>query len=163
MDKKLLLIPLFFIFYLLFKKRNMRLSKNFTLQEFQESDTARKYGIINLIPQKYVPNIQKLVDNVLQPARDWVNMTVIITSGYRSQKLIEALKKEGYNVSPNTQHAYGMAADLTCNDNAKLFNFIKDNLFFDQLIWEGGDDTQPEWVHVSYRDGKNRNQVLKIQ
>ena len=45
--------------------------------------------------------------------------------------------------------------------NLEIFNYIRYNLDFDQLIWEEGDDQSPAWVHVSYSAKQNRNQVLK--
>lgn len=57
----------------------------------------------------------------------------------------------------------GRAVDITTENNKKVFDFIRNNLTFDQLIWEEGDDNQPAWIHVSYREGNNRNQVLRYR
>lgn len=145
--------------YKLSKSKQTMISKNFSYEEFEKSNTAKEQGIDNKIPDNLKPNISALVKNVLQPARDWINNPINISSGYRSKKLNTAIG----GVS-NSQHLEGEAADIVTSDNAKLFNYIKNNLQFDQLIWEYGDSSQPEWIHVSYkRDGNNRNQVLTIK
>jgi len=165
MKKEYIISGIFLMILVLFLKRKkiyQMLSKNFTLFEFEQSETATKYGIKNTIPEKYKENIKLLTENVLQPARDYLNIPIQITSGYRSPELIKKLKVDGYNVSSTTQHATGKAADLVTTDNKKLFDFIKNNLEFDQLIYEGGTSLQPLWVHVSYNKGKNRNQVLSL-
>lgn len=148
--------------YLTSNLLNTKLSKNFSIREFSSSDTADKYNLLNSIPVKAQYNIKALVKNILQPTRDFLGFPLRISSGYRSKKLIEALIKEGYDVAENTQHGKGYAVDLVSEDNAKIFNYIKENLDFDQLIWERGNRNQPEWVHVSFKTNGNRNQVLYL-
>jgi zinc D-Ala-D-Ala carboxypeptidase len=134
----------------------MKLSKNFSLAEFIKSNVA----IINLIGN--TPNDQQiraikiLCEKVLQPARDGLGFALEISSGFRSEELNIHI-----GGATNSQHMKGEAADLNCQDNAKLFHFIKDNLPFDQLIWEMGNDEQPDWVHVSFTTGQLRGQVLR--
>ena len=132
------------------------LSKNFALEEFTRSTTANREGISNQPGPAEVANISALVLNVLQPLRDAVGFPINITSGYRSPQLNAAI-----GGATNSQHLKGQAADLVSQDNAKLFNYIMTNLPFDQLIWEAGNDDQPEWVHVSYKPSFNRKQVLR--
>jgi len=95
---------------------------------------------------------------VLQPLRDAMGEVILITSGYRS---------ESYNLKIggryNSQHLKAQAADFKCNRIRASFDWIKDNLIFDQLIWEGGDDHAPAWIHVSYNRIKNRNMVLYLR
>jgi hypothetical protein len=85
-----------------------------------------------------------------------------ISSGYRSEALNKFIKG-----SSSSQHCKGEAIDIDMDGsssgvtNADVYNFIKDNLEFDQLIWEFGTDKNPDWVHVSYTKGKNRKQKLK--
>jgi len=82
---------------------------------------------------------------------------IFISSGYRSPHLNISIG--GISTS---QHCKGEALDLDADGyNYKLFNYIFENLDFDQLIWEFGDDKNPAWVHVSYKIDENRNQVLK--
>jgi hypothetical protein len=85
-----------------------------------------------------------------------------ISSGYRSKELNDAI-----GGSQTSQHSKGQAIDIDMDgssngvSNADVYNFIKDNLEFDQLIWEFGTDKNPDWVHVSYVNGPNRKQKLK--
>jgi len=132
------------------------LSKNFALEEFTRSTTANKKGISNQPGPAEIANLAALVQNVLQPLRDAVGFPINITSGYRSPMLNQAI-----GGATNSQHTKGQAADLVSQDNAKLFNTIMTTLPFDQLIWEAGNDSQPEWVHVSFKPSFNRKQVLK--
>lgn len=134
----------------------MQLSKDFNLSEFTRSKTAIKKDIDNMPNPKEQKAIQHLVDTVLQPVRSQIGMVISVTSGFRSKELNEIIG--GANGS---QHTKGEAADLECNDNARLFNHIRANCQFDQLIWEFGDTNQPDWVHVSVVDGKNRREVLR--
>jgi hypothetical protein len=127
-------------------------TKNFTLQEL----TATKTGLPNALPKHLEPNLRALAENVLQPTRDALG-PLKVTSGYRSPAT--NAKVGG---SKTSQHVQAQAADLKFDGgNDVLFHWIKDNLDFDQLIWEFGSDTAPSWVHVSYSNTKNRKQILK--
>jgi hypothetical protein len=133
----------------------MQITENFTLEELVQSKTATTKGIDNTAPPAAFHALVALCKNVLQPARNAIG-NIQVTSGYRCPKLNKIV---GGSVS--SQHVKGEAADLVCEDKAKLFNYIKDNLVFDQLIWENGTDSQPAWVHVSYSMTHNRKQVLR--
>jgi hypothetical protein len=105
-------------------------------------------------------NFKKLAENVFQPIREHFGVPIHISSGYRSAALNKAV-----GGSASSQHCTGEAIDIdmdgTSITNAQIFNFIKDNLNFDQMIWEFGTDTNPDWVHVSYEStGKQRKQIL---
>jgi hypothetical protein len=127
-------------------------TKNFTLQEL----TATKTGLPNALPKHLEANLRALAEKVLQPTRDALG-AVKVTSAYRSPAVNS--KVGGAKTS---QHVQGQAADLKCEaGNEVLFNWIRDNLDFDQLIWEFGTDKAPSWVHVSYSNTKNRKQILK--
>ena len=136
-----------------------RISKNFTLEEFTASDTAKAKGISNIPSTQQVANLCAMVHHVLQPLRDAMGQEIKIGSGYRCPRLNTAVG----GVS-NSQHLNGEAADL-CIDGDKLkgkrwFDWIKSHCKFDQLIWEHNAKGN-YWVHVSYRiDGKNRRQVI---
>ena len=127
----------------------MRLTKDFTLKEL----CVTKTGIHNEPNAIQIEALRELALNVLQPARDALGV-IRVTSGFRNPKVNAAIKG-----SRSSQHMKGEAADLQCEDNAALFNFIKE-LEFDQLIWEFGDKEQPDWVHVSFAK-KNRKEILK--
>lgn len=128
--------------------------KYFTLSEL----TATTTGLPNQPGVAETKNLETLVKKVLDPIREIMGIPIIVTSGFRS---FAVNKKVGG--AATSQHLRGEAADLICADNKKLYSAIMDNLEFDQLIWEKGNDNQPAWVHVSYRHGFNRKQVLRIK
>lgn len=130
----------------------MKLGKYFSLSEL----TVTNSGLENNPSAKEIGCLTELVKNILDPARELLDDQILVNSGYRSPMVN---RKIGGAVS--SQHVLGQAADLKCDDNAKLFNLIRKNLPFDQLIWEGGDDNQPAWVHVSY-SSRNRREVLRM-
>lgn len=137
----------------------VRLSKNFTLAELCASDTAKAKGIKNEPGTQEIVNLTALCTKVLQPLRDWWGREVKIGSGYRCQKLNAAV-----GGVKNSQHMSGQAADLCIDGDMakgrKWFDYIKDHMEFDQLIWEHNAKGS-YWVHVSYRsDGKNRRQYI---
>ena len=137
----------------------VRLSKNFTLQEFTKSQTALRQGIDNTPGEEHLANATQLFRNVVQRVRDKFGVTVI-NSGYRGPKLNEAV-----GGSSKSQHCKGEAADIECpgTPNAELAEWIRDNLVFDQLILEFYTPGIPDsgWVHVSYKaDGDNRGSIL---
>ena len=129
----------------------MNLSKNFTLAELTKTST----GLSNDLPKHLEENLQALVDNVLQPARDALG-AIVVTSAYRSPEV--NVKIGG---SKTSQHCLAQAADLRFKGgNDVLFNWLKENTDFDQLIWEFGTDDAPSWVHISYSP-RHRKQILK--
>lgn len=134
--------------------------KYFTIEELTASSTARLRGIANIPSEEHKDNLEVLINNVLDKVREWYGKPITVTSGYRSFNLNNAI-----NGSKTSQHSKGQAADIVGQssvDNASLFNYIKNNLAFDQLIWEKGDDLNPAWVHVSFSPN-NRKQVLKTK
>ena len=136
----------------------MKLSKNVTLQEMVHSYTAVKKGLLNEPNEAQIENLRILCENVLQPLRDALG-PIYISSGFRSVELNTAI-----GGSSSSQHCAlkGAASDIDMGKrNAEVFNYIKDHLVWDQMIWEFGDDENPSWVHVSYNEGHNRKQILK--
>lgn len=139
----------------------MQLSKNLVLSEVTSSNTAKRKGISNMPTPEHIENFKKLAENVFQPIREHFDVPIKISSGYRSAALNKAI-----GGASSSQHCSGEAIDIdmdsTSITNAQVFNYIKDNLVFDQLIWEFGTDKNPDWVHVSYEStGKQRKQILK--
>ena len=131
----------------------MNLSKHVTLAEFQDSLTATTHGINNKMNESQIASAKLLCENVFEPLRIHLNTPIAISSAYRSVQLNKMIKG-----SLSSQHCKGEAMDLQIGSNG--FNFIKNKLQFDQLIWEFGNDENPSWVHVSY-SSRNRGQVLK--
>ena len=139
----------------------MQLSKNLALAEVIRSETAKRKGISNMPTPQHIENFKKLAENVFQPIREHFGVPIHISSGYRSKALNTAV-----GGSLSSQHCSGEAIDIdmdgTSITNKQIFDFIKENLNFDQMIWEFGTDTNPDWVHVSYESsGKQRKQILK--
>lgn len=139
----------------------MQLSKNLSLAEVIRSETAKRKGISNMPTEAHIENFKLLAEKVFQPIREHFAVPIHISSGYRSKALNESIKG-----SSTSQHCSGEAIDIDMDGtditNAQIFNYIKDNLEFDQLIWEFGTDTNPDWVHVSYEStGKQRKMILK--
>ena len=140
----------------------MKLSENLTLAEVVKSQTATRLGLSNAPTIEHMENLKAVAKCIFQPIRDHFGKPIAITSGYRSKVLNAAI-----GGSLRSQHSLGQALDLDADvfgdlTNADIFYFVKDNLEYDQLIWEFGDDEQPDWVHVSYKkEGNNRYQNLK--
>jgi zinc D-Ala-D-Ala carboxypeptidase len=131
----------------------MNLSAHVTLAEFENSPTATTHGINNKMSLSQIESAKLLCENVFEPLRIHLNIPIKISSGYRSPQLNKMIKG-----SLSSQHCKAEAMDIKID--AKGFHFIKDKLDFDQLIWEFGNDENPQWVHVSYSK-RNRKQVLK--
>ena len=130
----------------------MKISKNFTIQEFIVTNT----GLSNQLTSEALANIEYLAKKLLQPLRDDYGKPIRITSGYRSVDVNKAV-----GGSPTSQHTKGQAVDIVADDNKALFDLIKSNFEFDQLIWEYGTDKQPAWVHVSIKKTGNRRQIMR--
>jgi len=137
----------------------MIITKNLTLEELIHSNTAKAKGIDNSPTNEHLRNLIEIANNIFQPLRDGIGKPIRISSGYRSEKLNKAV-----GGSKTSQHNKGQALDLVATPgftNKDIFDYIKKHLEFDQMIWEFGNDKNPDWVHVSYNKGKNRKQVLK--
>jgi hypothetical protein len=132
----------------------MNLSAHVPLAEFENSPTATTHGINNKMSESQIASAKLLCENVFEPLRIHLNIPIKISSGFRCVQLNKMIKG-----SSTSQHTKGEAMDIKID--AKGFHFIKDKLEFDQLIWEFGNDDNPQWVHVSYKKGRNRKQVLK--
>ena len=140
----------------------MKLSKNLSLAEVTKSTTAKRLGIDNTPDDWTTENLRKVAENVFQPIRDAFKCPIYVSSGYRGPELNRAI-----GGSLRSQHMEGRALDLDADvfgrcTNGEIFRYILNNLTFDQLIWEFGDEDNPDWVHVSYvHDGVNRGRCLK--
>ncbi len=139
----------------------MKLSAHFDLAEFTRSESAKRHGVSNEPTPEHEANLKVLCEKVLEPVRIFNEGPLNISSGYRSKNLNHFI-----GGSLSSQHCEGKAADIDMDgmsgkSNKQIFDYIKDNLEFDQLIFEFGTQDKPDWVHVSYNAGKNRKQVLR--
>lgn len=141
----------------------MQISKHLRLAEITRSDAAKRNGIDNTPTAEHLENFKLLADKVFEPIREHFKTPIFISSGYRSKALNDFMKGS----SSTSQHCKGQAIDIDMDGstgevtNRMVFDFIKNKLDFDQLIWEFGTDFNPDWVHVSYAKGANRKQILK--
>ena len=137
-----------------------KISKHISFKEATHSNYAKQFKITNKPKPEHIINMKILAEKVFEPLREWVGSPIKVNSMFRSEKLNTALKG-----SYTSSHLDGKAIDITSIDgktNLEMFHYIKDNLDFDQLIWEYG--TEPKWLHVSYENEKdNRKQVLVIK
>ena len=138
-----------------------KISKNISYKEGVYSITADRLGLENKPTEEHLANMKEVAKKVFQPLRTWVNAPIKINSFYRSPELNKAI-----GGSSKSQHCKGQAMDIDDTyghaTNADMFMYIRENLDFDQMIWEFGDDKNPNWVHVSYVSPEdNRNRCLK--
>ena len=139
----------------------MNLSYHLTLEEATKSATAIRKGIYNLPADEHLAALVNTANKVFEPIRNHFNVPIGISSGYRSDALNEAI-----GGSKRSQHSKGEALDIDADiyggiTNKQIFDFVKDNMEFNQLIWEFGTDNEPNWVHVGLKHfGTQRNQIL---
>jgi hypothetical protein len=139
----------------------VNISKHISYKEATRSATALRLGIENTPNEYELQNMEIIAKKVFEPLREAVDAPIKINSFFRSEKLNKAIGGSG-----KSQHCQGRAIDIDdvygSVSNAYMFYYIKDNLDFDQLIWEFGSDANPDWVHVSYVDeDSNRKRCLK--
>lgn len=141
----------------------MKLSEHLDLSEVTRSESAKRKGISNIPTEAHIANFKLLAEKIFEPIRNYFRCPIIISSGYRSKELNAAI-----GGSATSQHCSGEAIDIDMGGtpngvtNRMVFDYIKDNLSFDQLIYEFGDSNNPDWVHVSYEStGEQRKQVLR--
>lgn len=134
----------------------MNLSKHVTIAEFERSETAINRGINNSMNEWEIERAKLVCENCFEPIRTKVGAPIRINSGFRSGALNRAI-----GGSTTSQHSLGEAIDLDLHDR-NLFEWIIDNVEFDQLIAEGGTENRFDWFHISYRKGRLRKQVLRM-
>jgi zinc D-Ala-D-Ala carboxypeptidase len=143
----------------------MQLTTNFSLEELCRSESAKRLGISNAPNATETEALKLLAENILQPLRNHFG-PISISSGFRSQALNAATPGS----AKNSQHSKGEAADIDMDNiktnvtNAMVFDYIHKFMNYDQLIWEYGTDTNPDWVHVSFSAaGTQRKQALRCK
>jgi len=138
-----------------------RISRHISYKEGVYSTTAQRLGLKNDPDEYQRANMEVLAENIFEPLRIWVGGPIKINSFFRGPELNKAI-----GGSSKSQHCEGRAIDIDDTyghkTNAEMYHWIKENLDFDQMIWEFGDDKNPNWVHVSYvSSDSNRNRCLK--
>ena len=139
----------------------VRISKYISYKEATRSATALRLGIENIPNEYQLQNMEMVAKKVFEPLREAIDAPIKINSFFRCEELNKAI-----GGSSKSQHCQGRAIDIDDIygnvSNAFMYYYIKDNLDFDQLIWEFGTDDSPDWVHVSYVDeDSNRKRCLK--
>ena len=138
-------------------------SEHISYKEATHSITAIRKGIKNIPNNEQLANMELLAEKVFEPLRKWVDGPIKINSFFRCPKLNKAI-----GGSTKSQHCHGQAIDIDDTygkvANSEMYYWIKDNLDFDQMIWEFGDDDNPDWVHISYvSEEDNRRRCLKAE
>ena len=139
------------------------ISKHISYKEGTHSVTAIRIGVNNTPNDEQLNNMELVAEKVFEPLREWVGGPIKINSFFRCPDLNKAI-----GGSSKSQHCHGQAMDIDDNygraTNAEMYHWIKENLDFDQMIWEFGDDDNPNWVHVSYiSPEENRNRCLRAK
>ncbi len=138
-----------------------RISEHISFKEATKSNTALRLNLDNTPNDYQISNMVGLALNIFEPLRKFVGGPIKINSFFRCEQLNRAI-----GGSSRSQHCEGRAIDLDDTfghkTNAEMFQYVKDNLNFDQMIWEFGDDNNPNWVHVSYiSEDENRGRCMK--
>jgi len=139
-----------------FKMSQNNISKHITYDEATISQTSKRMKITNTPTPEILNNMRHVAENCFEPLREWYGKPIYVSSFYRCTLLNEAI-----GGSNSSQHVKGQAIDITVgkkSENVKLFNWLRDNVEFDQLI----NEYDYSWVHVSLTKENNRNQILKI-
>lgn len=149
-----------------------RISEHITLREATKSNTALRLNINNIPNDYQTGNMVAIAVNLFEPLRKWVGGPIRINSFFRSEKLNEAIGGSYKIVNgkkiQSSQHCQGRAMDIDDNHgyktNREMFEYIRQNLSFDQMIYEFGDDSNPAWVHISYvSKDQNRGRCLRAE
>jgi hypothetical protein len=138
-----------------------KISKYVTYKEVTKSNQATALKLANIPNSEQLINLRLICTNIFDKVREHFGIPIGISSGFRS---VELNNKIGG--SKSSQHCQGKALDIDGDifggiSNKKIFEYIRKSCTFDQLIWEFGSENHPDWVHVSYNEGKNRGQVLR--
>lgn len=139
----------------------MKISDHITYAEAIHSNTAKRKSIDNTPNQTQVDAMKLVAEKIFEPLREFVKGPIKVNSFFRSMALNEAIGGVA-----SSQHCKGQAIDIDdvygYKTNAEMYKWVKENLDFDQMIWEFGTDMQPNWVHLSYvSKEENRNKCLK--
>tara|TARA_Y100000401_G_C8313327_1_gene221040 strand:+ start:823 stop:1296 length:474 start_codon:yes stop_codon:yes gene_type:complete len=138
-----------------------KISEHISYKEATTSATGLRLGLDNTPNAEQLKCMHEIAEFLFEPLREWVGGPIKITSMFRGRPVNTAI-----GGSKNSQHMKGQALDLDdtfgYKTNAEMYHYIKDNLDFDQLIWEFGDDENPNWIHVSYVTHRPNRKKLTI-
>ena len=138
-----------------------RFSKHVSWKEGTHSNTALRRGLDNTPNEDQIKCMKEIAEDLFEPLREWVGGPIKINSFFRGEPVNTAI-----GGSTRSQHMKGQALDLDDTfghkTSAEMYHYIKDNLDFDQLIWEFGDDKNPNWIHVSYVTHRPNRKKLTI-
>ena len=138
-----------------------KISDHISYEEAMFSRTALRRGISNIPGPEQLKCMMDLAENFFEPLREWVEGPIKITSMFRGKKLNTAI-----GGSRSSQHMKGQAIDIDDTfghkTNAEMYYYIKDNLIFDQMIWEFGDDHNPNWLHISFVTHRKNRKKLTV-
>ena len=138
-----------------------KISKYVSWKEGTYSRTADRRGLNNIPNEEQIKCMKEVAENLFEPLREWVGGPIKINSFFRGEPVNTAIG--GYRKS---QHMKGQAIDIDdtfkYKTNAEMYHYIKDNLDFDQMIWEFGDDENPNWVHISWVSHRPNRKKLTI-
>ncbi len=138
-----------------------RISEHCSYKEGVRSNTANRMGIDNIPNEEQLKNMKIIAEKLFEPIRAFMGRPIRINSFFRCPELNKAI-----GGSPYSQHCKGQAMDIDIpygdNPNAQIYHYVKDNLDYDQMIWEFGDDNNPNWVHISYVSPEKNRKKLTI-
>jgi hypothetical protein len=136
------------------------ISAHISYKEATISPTAVRLGIKNTPDEMQLKRMKLVAEKCFEPIRANYAKPINVTSFFRSALLNKAIGGS----STTSQHMQGEAIDFVCENMKDLFAWIRKNVEFDQLIWEYGDDNEPDWIHISYTEQRhNRQQVLRVK
>ena len=137
------------------------ISKHVSYKEATYSTTALRRNLDNTPNNEQLKCMEEIAENIFEPLRKWVGGPIKINSFFRGEPVNTAI-----GGSKTSQHCKGQAMDIDdtfgYKTNAEMYHYIKDNLDFDQMIWEFGDDNNPNWVHISYVTHRPNRKKLTI-
>lgn len=138
-----------------------KISEHIPYTEATKSRTAIKFNIDNTPTKDTLSRMKYVAEEIFEPLREHFLVPIGVSSFYRSKMLNKKLRG-----SPTSEHVYGSAMDIDADicgmiSNRQIFSYIKNNLDFNQLIWEFGTNREPDWVHVSSKKYGNKNEILK--
>jgi len=137
------------------------ISKHISYHEGTYSQTGLRRGLDNTPNDEQLKCMKEVAENLFEPLREWVGGGIKINSFFRGEPVNTAI-----GGSTRSQHMKGQAIDIDDTfghkTNAEMYHYVKDNLDFDQLIWEFGDDENPNWVHISWVSHRPNRKKLTI-